>query len=59
MNNFSIPTESDMIQNTKPNQFLFITDGSHFGLYFNTGFEMVGVKKKEPNFQWTPSSIYE
>lgn len=51
--NLEIPTESEAVQLT-PNQFLFISDGTHFGLYFNTGFEVVGVKQQEPNFQWTP-----
>ncbi|WP_159468015.1 hypothetical protein [Dyadobacter sp. 3J3] len=49
-----IPTESELIQNGKPNEFLFITDGTHFGLYFNTGFEIIRVKDQKPNFQWTP-----
>jgi hypothetical protein len=56
MNDLNIPTESEVIQNTKPNQFIFITDGSYFGLYFNTGFEMIGVKQQDPNFQWSPTS---
>jgi len=53
--NLEIPTESEVVQNTKPNEFIFISDGTHFGLYFNTGFEMVGVKQQKPNFEWKQS----
>ena len=51
--NLEIPTELEAAQ-LRPDQFLFISDGTHFGLYFNTGFEVVGVRQQDPNFEWTP-----
>jgi len=50
----ALPTESEMVSALKPGQFFFISDGSHFGLYFNKEQEVVGVKPQAPNFQWAP-----